>query len=362
MEGLLRRLSSNESEAESALRVIAFFDRLTDTRASIDELVCSSARLVGAPGGFFTTDHSVDRAFDSRGRPLGKSLTATALRKPVTSDGIGVGEVWLERGRDVSALDELVVERMALAAETIFRRGSAIPLSQGRSPLLTLLDSDKPFDIRAKCLQEVGFRREWNVRILLAKSEDPKADFDQAIRGWTRSSGVRSVATQTDELFFVAMLEDRGGLATDTVPEWPFLSALGSRTVATDAARSFENARAAIRLTSETLGPRTINYEKLGPLSLLLELSSDQASSAQLVRQITFLSQSEAGNAELLALDAFCRFRSLRTAAVELNLHHSSLAHRLKNVETKLQVNLSDPTTVFLLSIALQFFRISRWP
>ncbi|MBC7760413.1 MAG: helix-turn-helix domain-containing protein [Candidatus Saccharibacteria bacterium] len=51
----------------------------------------------------------------------------------------------------------------------------------------------------------------------------------------------------------------------------------------------------------------------------------------------------------------------MRAASAELNLHHSSLAHRLKNVEKKLQVDLTDSPTVFMLTVALQLYRIAGW-
>jgi hypothetical protein len=361
MEGLLRRLSSNESEAESALRVIAFFDRLIETRAGIDDLVRSSARLVGAVAGFSAPDHSAERAFDSRGRAVRASSLAGAVRKSVTLDEAELGSVWVDQAEDSTVLAELVVERMALAAATILRRASPLPMHAGKDSLLVLLDSNETPENRAKSLESLGFRRDWNVRVMVATTQDLKVGVGQMVGAWMQSSGVRSTPSQVDDSFYVWMMEDRGSFDTGTMPDWPFLSALGARTSALEAAYSFESARAAIRLTSATLGPRRVDYEALGPLSHLIQLSSSQASSTQFVRQFAFLAESETGSAELLALDAFCRFRSLRTASLEMNLHHSSLAHRLKKVEKKLHVDLGDPTTVFLLAMSLQLYRISTW-
>ena len=43
MQGLLLRLSGLDADAENAVRVIGFFDRLITARASLDALVRSTA-------------------------------------------------------------------------------------------------------------------------------------------------------------------------------------------------------------------------------------------------------------------------------------------------------------------------------
>ena len=51
MRGLLLRLSGLDADAESAVRVIGFFDRLITERVGLDALVRSTAELAGCPVG-----------------------------------------------------------------------------------------------------------------------------------------------------------------------------------------------------------------------------------------------------------------------------------------------------------------------
>ena len=103
---------------------------------------------------------------------------------------------------------------------------------------------------------------------------------------------------------------------------------------------------------SDAVGARAL-------LDDLREPSSSADEETVLVKKLTFLARSETGTAELLALDAFCQCRSLRTAAAKLNLHHSSLANRLKNASRKLELDLEDPSSLFQLSVSLQLYRIA---
>ena len=361
MEGLLRRLSSDGSEAENALRVVAFFDRLVETRGGLEELIRSSARLVGAPAGFVGDGAQRNWAFDTRGREMSGEIADDALTQIVGSDTGPVGTVWIVGEPENTSLAELIVERMALSAGIILSRLGSPSGGIHAPALLGLLARDASLDDRASHLDALGFRREWSVRVLVASSSAHKSPVNRMIQQWAHSAGVRWSGIQLDDGFEISLVHDHGALSIDRLPNWPFLCAFGSRTSALEAHDSHETARQAIKLTSATLGPRVVDYETIGPMSHLAALSPAQASTTRLVRQLMFLSQSDSGTGELLALDMFCRHRSLRAASAELNLHHSSLAHRLKNVEKKLQVDLTDAPTVFMLTVALQLYRIAGW-
>jgi hypothetical protein len=361
VEGLLRRLSSDGSEAENALRVVAFFDRLVETRGGLEELTRSSARLVGAPAGFVGDSGQRSWAFDTRGREMAGEIADDALTQIVTSDTGPAGTVWIVGEPENTSLAELIVERMALSAGIILGR-SGSPSGVVHAPaLLGLLVRDASLEERVSHLEALGFRREWSVRVLIASSSASTSPVNELLQQWAHSAGVRCSSTQLDDGFEISLVHDHGDLTADRLPKWPFLCAFGSRTSALEAHDSRETARHAIKLSSATLGPRVVDYETIGPLAHLAELSPAQASTTRLVRQLIFLSQSDSGSGELLALDMFCRHRSLRAASAELNLHHSSLAHRLKNVEKKLQVDLTDSPTVFTLTVALQLYRIAGW-
>src|ERR1700744_5554907 len=98
MEGLLRRLAPGEAENE--LRVIAFFDRLVESRGGIDELVRSSARLGGLPAGFEGGDPSESAGFDARGRPISSAAPAGAVSHAVLVGDRPAGVVWITGSTD----------------------------------------------------------------------------------------------------------------------------------------------------------------------------------------------------------------------------------------------------------------------
>ncbi|NBH06199.1 PucR family transcriptional regulator, partial [Amycolatopsis sp. SID8362] len=61
MKGLLLRLSGLDADAENAVRVIGFFDRLITARADLDTLVRSTADLAGCPVGVHAPGHGLSQ-------------------------------------------------------------------------------------------------------------------------------------------------------------------------------------------------------------------------------------------------------------------------------------------------------------
>jgi sugar diacid utilization regulator len=64
----------------------------------------------------------------------------------------------------------------------------------------------------------------------------------------------------------------------------------------------------------------------------------------------------------LAALAAFCRTGSLRQAAAELHLHHSSVAGRLAHAEKALGRHLTGPEDRFRARLALYALRLAAGP
>ena len=361
MEGLLRRLSSDGSEAENALRVIAFFERLVQARGGVEELVRSSARLIGAPAGFTDEASLLSAAFDDHGHRIPSQRPQGALSKAVANDQGFFGTVWINQAPDNLSLSELVIERMALSAAIILGRTADRPMAVETSELAKILAPESSREQRTIAARTLGFRADWAINVLVIDSAARLVDADQSVQDWAKKNNLRSSHLQIDEKFLVALVHDVGSAVTLPHPSWEMVSAFGSRTGITEAHDSLATAIQAIHLASRELGPTHVDYESLGPLSHLVEIDPRSAGSSQMVKQLVFLSQSDSGRAEIRALDAFCRHRSLRTAAAELNLHHSSLAHRLKNAQRKLSVDLSNSEGLFQLSLSLELYRIAAW-
>ncbi len=360
MEGLLRRISAEGSEAENALRVVAFFDELVEHRSSPDALVRSTARLIGAPAGFLSDSGSSSWSFDGIGRQLGPTIPAAAHTQRVTIDGGFVGVAWIKPETSNYSLAELVLERMSLSARIILGRDLGESAHVEANSLSRLLDSGNPVEERIADAQALGFRASWQVRVIVAKDLEEPDRFEDAVRVWARSLNIKCTAPLVDGQTRVVVFHETGDIPFEGLVHWSGLVAVGPRVNVSDAPSSLESAIQALRLTSRTFGPHLVDHETLGPLQFLAAVSPAVASQDPLVQQLLVLSDSDSGKAQVLALDAFCRQGSLRAAAAELTLHHSSLANRLENISRKLGLDVSDPKQRLKISLSLLLLRVAR--
>jgi hypothetical protein len=359
MEGLLRRIAAEGSEAENALRVVAFFDELVAHRSSPDALVRSTARLIGAPAGFISDSGNSSWSFDSRGRQLGPGIPVAARVLRVTIDGGFVGNAWILPETSNYTLAELVLERMAMSAGIILGRDSGESAHVQASSLSRLVDPGTPASERVADAQALGFRDSWLVRAIVAKEVETSDRFHEAVRVWSRSLNVKCTAPITDGDLHIVLVHETGKTSFKGLTDWSGLIAMGPRVNVWDASVSLAAAREALRLTSRTLGPHSLDYEQLGPLRFLAAVPPAEAAEDALVKELVLLCHSHSGRAQVHALDSFCRNGSLRAAAAELSLHHSSLANRLENISQKLGFDLSDSEQRLSISMSLFLFRVA---
>ncbi|MFC5113788.1 hypothetical protein ACFPN7_07550 [Amycolatopsis halotolerans] len=115
MKGLLLRLSAVDSGAETAVRVIAYFDELIARRATLPDLLRATAFLAECVAGIRCVDGTVLR-FRPTGEPGGDGPVPPGA---VVVDLDGAGRVWLERAGEPGPLDVLVLERLAISAKVL---------------------------------------------------------------------------------------------------------------------------------------------------------------------------------------------------------------------------------------------------
>ncbi|WP_030543120.1 CdaR family transcriptional regulator [Streptomyces albus] len=143
-------------------------------------------------------------------------------------------------------------------------------------------------------------------------------------------------------------------------PGWSVRAGVGGLTDALDAGVSWQQARVALRFAvPEPPGEAVTDHDALGPVALLAEIPADRLRARPEVRALSELAAGEGGGAGIAALAAFCRTGSLRQAAAELHLHHSSVAARLAHVEEVLGRRLRDPEDRFRAHLALYAWRLS---
>ncbi|WP_261994038.1 helix-turn-helix domain-containing protein [Streptomyces sp. t39] len=122
-------------------------------------------------------------------------------------------------------------------------------------------------------------------------------------------------------------------------------------------------ARAALRFAAAgPPGGAVADHDELGPVALLADIPVERLRAQADVRRLAALVDGGRGGqgGELLAaLAAFCRTGTLRQAAAELHLHHSSVAARLARVEKGLGWRLRDPGDRFRAQLALYAVRLS---
>ncbi|WP_420341095.1 PucR family transcriptional regulator [Streptomyces xinghaiensis] len=135
---------------------------------------------------------------------------------------------------------------------------------------------------------------------------------------------------------------------------------VGGLTEALDAGVSWQQARVALRFAvAGTPEEAVTDHDDLGPVALLAEIPAERLRARPEVRALAELAAGEGGGTGIAALAAFCRTGSLRQAAAELHLHHSSVAARLAHVEETLGWRLRDPRDRFRAHLALYAWRLS---
>ena len=117
--------------------------------------------------------------------------------------------------------------------------------------------------------------------------------------------------------------------------------------------QSWREARTALRFT--TRRHPVIRYSDLGALALLAEIPSDVGRGNPDVAAIARLAES---SDELETLDAYCATGSLRRAAEDLHLHHSSVTRRIEQIGRTLGFELTAPAGLTRARLALAVWRL----
>lgn len=349
MKGLLLRLSALDAGAETAVRVIAFFDRLIEHRATAGELVRSAAALAECPVGFERPGEETLRF-----APDGSVLVEPV--DPATVNGVDLapvaGRVWLERPGGPGPFDELVLERLALSARLL--AGPAPHLADPALVELVLSEREGPED-RVRALHLLGLVPAAPVRVVAVAAPDPRAAAVALLGGRLPPR--------------VAVID---GLAAVLVQRWEPTDlhvgtgvrvGVGGAVEGSAARRSWTQARLAVRFAVADGGDHTadpmIEHDALGSLVLLAALPPERLRAQPDVATLSALAATPSGALDVATLEAFCRTGSLRQAAAQLHLHHSSVAARLAHVEQALGWRVEQPTGRFRAQFALLARRLA---
>ncbi|MCX2181943.1 helix-turn-helix domain-containing protein [Streptomyces sp. SKN60] len=330
MEELAGRLRALDPDAEAAVRVIAYYDRLVEGRAGLETLVRGAAVLSGSPARLVDAPRRVRIRVEPDGRRRDEDGPVSADWPSLPLPRGSGPAVWLERERSGTVLEAVILERAAAAIGIVLDR------SRGRAPAAP--DPDDP--------------------ALVETVTDPSAP--EAVRlyaarrlGLDPAGTVRALALPGSRLHlqqhpFPELPAGRIGVGPDGPVERLPLSAAAART--------------ALRFTSEDTpqdpGPRVVHADELGALALLADRAyPDDAPPTDL----NALDRAAASVPLLLpTLAAWACAHGLRDAAGKLRVHHSTLRDRLDRAQSLLGWPLTTPQGRLRLQLALALHRLRR--
>jgi hypothetical protein len=342
MEALAARLSQLDPEAGGALRVVMFYDTLMRRRVDLPALARASAGLAECVAGIRL--HGSARTI--RMSPAGGEAQAppppsASTSLPVTLDEEEIGTVWLERADPAGPLDELLLDRFAIAAAAVVERYGPARTTMADPALVELvISADGDDAARNRALRLLGFAADLPVRVAAVRSRLPLDRIGALVcpNRLVKAAPVAGVGV----LLAAAVDADRfppgvhAGLGAADSPE-----------------RSWCEARTALRFATDRRP--VVNYGGLGALALLAQVPPEAVRANADVAAIARLAEQPE---DLDTLDVYCATGSLRRAAELLHLHHSSVARRLEQIGRVLGVDLAEPTGLARARLALVSWRL----
>jgi hypothetical protein len=341
VEVLLARLSQLDSEAEGALRVVMFYDTLMRRRVDLPALARASAGLAECVTGIRL--HGTGQVI--RVSPDGMAVSAQAqpasATAAITLDEEEIGAVWLERAGPPFSLDQMLLERLSIAATAVIEKYGPARTTMADPALVELVISSESDDAaRHRALRLLGFGAGLPVRVIAVRSPLPLGQVGRLV------CPARPVKA--------ASVADAGVILATTLDAAGFPAGVRAGIGAADNPdRAWREARTALRFT--TARKPVVQYAGLGVLALLADVPEDAARDNA---DVTAIARIAANPDDVETLDVYCVTGSVRRAAELLHLHHSSVARRLERISRSLGIELTETTGVTRASLALATWRL----
>lgn len=331
----MAKLTALDPDAGAAVQVIGQFDALIEGRAGLEPILGAVAVLTGSAARLVAPTHGIDLRVDRDGRVQRSAAPVDPqwLCAPLDSDGPPA--FWLERGGACSMVDAMVLDRAAFAAREVLHRTRGKGRTAGfDDPAAVEVVLDPAASEHAR-LHAAGLLRlpvDGRARAVAVAGSPPRIDVAERRRSRSAPDG-----------------HARTGIG----PAGPVL----------ELPQSWEQARTALAFAAEGTdqdpGPRIVTAEELGVL-LPLAAGLDRTRPMPDVRALE--SAAAAAPWVLATLVAFTSHASLRLAAAELFLHHSTLQSRITAIEHDLGWPVRDPGGRLRLQLALAVRRFQLHP
>ncbi|WP_431676888.1 helix-turn-helix domain-containing protein [Kitasatospora sp. KL5] len=353
MEALAVRLSGLDPYVDGAIRIVAFYDTLMRRRVDLAALARASAGLAECGAGIRLHGTGQEIRVSPDGTPASASPAPASTTAPITLDEEEIGTVWLERPGAAHQLDEVLLDRLALAAAATVERYAPARTTMADPALVELAVSPGTDEAaRARALRLLGFAADLPVQVVAVRTPRP---LDRLGRLICPGRPVKA-----------ALLGEVGVILATTVDRARFPDSVRAGIGTADRPDlSWPQARTALRFTT----PRepVIHHADLGALALLADVPDDLSRTNPDVAGIARLTAED-----LATLDVYLHSGSLRRAADQLHLHHSSVSRRIDQLARTLRLDLTTPTGLTRARLALTAWRLpvsgcppaapARWP
>lgn len=337
MQELLGRITALDPSASLGIRVIACFDELIVGQVNTHGLLAAAAALAGCPAGLRHRD-AVTRV-----SPMGEPIAGPAATDRVSTTISEDLTVWLERDGNAQVNDAIILERLALAIRIRFAGSGA---DRPVRDVHTLVDADA----------EPQQRRQAGVRLGLSPTSSYRVVAAPLFAQWTRTASWPSDVVTTAHGTLHILIAPA---STSSVAATP--SGLGIVADLDGLARSMATAVVALRLCRPPGEPSVCADAYGGLIDILADsrssLSTDPIDGTANPDVAAVDSLMGAPWAES-TVEAILTSATIRQAARNLGVHHSTMQSRLENLRTALGFEPLDGYGKARLGVAYLLWRL----
>lgn len=337
MHVLVAKLTALDPDAGAALEVIGRFDALIEGRAGLEPILGAVAVLTHSAARLIAPAHGIDLRVDPDGNVERGAAPVDLRWLSAPLENGGPPAFWVERGGTYSLVDAMVLDRAAFAAREVLHRtrGSAVGSAWG--------STDDPAAVEVVLDPDAAERARLHAARLLRLPVD----------GRMRAVAVAGAPPRIDVV-------DR----SRTTPDRRTRTGLGPAVPLLELPDSWAQARTALAFAAEGTeqdpGPRVVAADELG---VLLPLAAGLDRNGPPMPDLRALESAAAAAPWVLAtLVAFTSHASMRLAAAELFLHHSTLQSRITTIEHDLGWTVRDAQGRLRLQLALAVRRFLLHP
>ena len=350
-----------EADAPTVLRVVSDFDELAERCADVAELVRSVALWTDCAAGVSGPGGRVLAHCDRHGARLVGGEPGGSVSREARSDGNLIARVWIERAGSLRPLDELVLARGARAAPMIIGRMTQVAVEVSPIPHLVelLIDADVSAIGRSNACRQLALEPNQSIRVAVVQAPGRVAGELGRIGRRIQPSGfgLPRIALRGSE----AVLVMHGSVDADEliVPGMSSRWGIGPARPAIEAPHSYRRAREALRFALGPGAPPVADFDQLGSVVALAGVAETDLMDFPDWVALIRLSRTQAGLTAIVTAEVLMRTGSQRDAAVQMNLHHSTVAYRVSHVEQALGYGLGEHSNWFRAQLAIHLWRLT---